>query len=57
MYIVPRHATNIYYDSSLPEHVEELYNHMYSTDLTFDDIMVEEIDVNTRYLLSLFLFF
>jgi hypothetical protein len=52
MYIVPRHATNIYYDSSLTEHVEELYNHMYSTSLTFDEIMLLEVEVNTRNLVQ-----
>jgi hypothetical protein len=56
MYIVPRQATNIYYDGSLPEHITEQYNYRYEATqgaLTFDQIVDREVTAALNLLLSL----
>lgn len=57
LYIIPRHATDIYYCASRPINIEEQYNDRYRTywgrDFTFDEILTEESSFNGHFLLSL----
>lgn len=52
--IVPRHATNIYYDASLPKHITDQFNYRYSDkfgDLSFDEVVQRDVQVAVKALL------
>ncbi len=56
LYIVPRHATEIYYDTSVPEELVSEYNARYATfwgkSLTFSEIISIESEKAARELLA-----
>eukprot|EP00026_Physarum_polycephalum_P003404 Phypoly_transcript_03415.p1 GENE.Phypoly_transcript_03415~~Phypoly_transcript_03415.p1 ORF type:complete len:767 (+),score=124.06 Phypoly_transcript_03415:97-2397(+) len=56
MYIIPRHATNIYYDGSLPQHTTTEFNYHYAAALgrsyNFSEIVARDVDVATAALLA-----
>ncbi len=54
--IMPRYATDIYYQTSIPEEITDLFNSihggMFKRDLYFDDIFTSENERNVTYLLN-----
>jgi hypothetical protein len=53
--IVPRHATNIYYDACWPIHITEQYDHFYGSiygSSTIDQIVSRDVEVAMRNLLA-----
>jgi hypothetical protein len=56
LYQVPRHATNIFYNCSLPEEEVDLYNELYRDyfgyDSTYEEILERESDLALHYLLT-----
>jgi hypothetical protein len=56
LYQVPRHPTNIYYSTSLPDEQTGLYNEIYrefwGRDLSYDEIIDADSDFGLTYLLT-----
>jgi hypothetical protein len=53
--IVPRHATNIYYDAAWPIHVTEQYDHQYSSKYghsEFAQVVARDVEIAMRSLLA-----
>jgi hypothetical protein len=56
LYVVPRHATNIYYDASQPKDIEAQFNWLYSVKLgktfTFAEIVERDVEAALQALLA-----
>ncbi len=52
IYVVPRHATDVFYDSSLPINIEQIYNHMYGTSLDYKAISALDVTMALGQLLA-----
>eukprot|EP00026_Physarum_polycephalum_P003801 Phypoly_transcript_03816.p1 GENE.Phypoly_transcript_03816~~Phypoly_transcript_03816.p1 ORF type:complete len:562 (+),score=101.00 Phypoly_transcript_03816:548-2233(+) len=52
VYIIPRHAADIYYDVSTPEESAAQYNSIYGTSLSYVQVMTKQVKTAVNHLLA-----